>query len=422
MTTFDLFRHQSQILRLPWEKPNIPNHFLVAGYAAGKSTADTVLMHEITRRYWKYPIQVGIGSTTITLLKKTVIADYERSLIESGASYRYNRSENVLQVGQLKYILLATGQPQEIYGHNLSIFLNDEMDELEQTKAIEADTAIQERTRVSLPDGRDPFTVSTTTAQGYKGTYQIIEDLKERGEPYALVRGKTSDNTSLPKNYLDRLYALYDENERLAYLEGRFVNLTAGRVYPGYDEDHHLNHGLQHIQNHERVFVGQDMNEGYSKGVAAIVRDGVICIDKTFSFKAIGMAPSIMRNTWPVNSISWVPDNSGKPILGGYTDEVEQHGIEVVWTGRNPSILDRIFIVNKLFQLGKLVLGPDCHDLSMALKTRQFDKKGVPEKGQGEKAPDHICDGFEYLIFWIVANEPEFMDLYELTPSSRKAG
>lgn len=449
--------HQRQMLQAPFSERfyGINHFFLIGGFGAGKTTADKFSIMDFIQRYQGHSVMAGIGGVTQTLLRKTLIADLTKTFRTTGSRFHLDKQNNILTVGTIEFVLIALDQPDDIFAYNLSAFWGDELDELEQTKAIEGFRSVNERVRVQLPpitesekfyfpqlekrqneipmeqweddpeikrltplSGRMPFAIWSTTAHGYRGTYQVIEDLKKVGEKYVMIRGETKANPKA-KNY-QKLWNLYNENERMAFLEGRFVNLTAGRVYPGYDEALHRINVPIGVGNHESVYVGQDMNEGYSKGVGAVIRDGKLFVDRTFSFKAIGAAPEIMRNQWPVNHIMWIPDNSGKPIFGGYVDEIESHSIETVWTGRNPSILDRIFIVNKLFQLGRLVLGPDCQDLSMALKTRQFDKKGVPEKGSGEKAPDHLCDAFEYMVFWIVANQSEFTDLYELTPSARK--
>jgi hypothetical protein len=162
------------------------------------------------------------------------------------------------------------------------------------------------------------------------------------------------------------------------------------------------------------------LNEGYSKAVCAVIRNRRIEVVKEFSFKAIGHAPRLLRESFPHNRIVWYPDNSGKPILGGYVDEIESFQIETVYTGRNPSILDRIFIVNKMFSSGRMVVGKDCKEYSMALKTRQFNDKGVPEKTGGPMDTSHISDGGDYVSFRLVQDHEEFMDLYELSPAAHK--
>ena len=60
-------------------------------------------------------------------------------------------------------------------------------------------------------------------------------------------------------------------------------------------------------------------------------------------------------------------------------------------------------IVNKMFKTGKLFVSKECKELVLALKTRQFDMNGKPEKGKGPKDPDHICDAMEYGV-WNIAH------------------
>lgn len=454
--------HQRQIIQAPFSDRfyGVEHFFLVGGFGSGKTTADKFSIFDFIKRYQGHRVMAGIGGVTQTLLRKTLIADIIKTCKATNSKYHLDKQNNILTIGTIEFVLIALDQPDDIFAYNLSAFWGDELDELEQSKAIEGFRSVNERVRVQLPpitdseklhypilqarieelralgmpmeewaedpevkrltplSGRMPFSIWSTTAHGYRGTYQVIEELKRAGQKYVLIRGETKANPKATN--FQRLWDLYTPNERLAYLEGRFVNLTSGRVYYGYDEAVNMTKDPIGVHPHEEVYVGQDMNEGYSKGAGAVVRDGKIYVDHTFSFKSIGAAPAVMRNQWPFNRIMWIPDNSGKPILGGYDEEIESHNIEVVWTGLNPNIRSRIFIVNKLFQMGRLILGPDCQDLSMALKTRQFDKKGTPEKGTGEKAPDHLCDCFEYMVFWLASNIEDFMDIYELTPAARK--
>lgn len=413
------FRHQIQTMTLPWERPDISQFFLIGGYFSAKTTALKLLTLKTIGRYWKHPVVGALGAPTISFLEKTLLADLLTTLEQTGSKYTYNSSKHVLRIGNMTIKMIPTGQPKDIYGHNLSFFFSDEHDELEQTKALDANQAMQERVRIPFPDGRDPFSMIATTAQGLRGTYRIVENLKDNGQKYALVRGRTEDNLTLTPDYLRRLKGLYTEEEQEAFLNGKFVNLTTGRVYYGYNEAVHFQ-DVEPVQPHEVVYVGQDLNEGYSKGTAIVIRNRCAVVVHEFSFKAIGYAPQIMRSTFPVNRIVWYPDNSGKPVLGGYVEEMQQQGIETVYAGRNPSILDRIFIGNKMFISGRMVVSKKCPETSMVLKTRQFDEKGVPEKGKGEKAPDHRADSFDYVVFRLVVDHEEFMDLYELTPAAHK--
>jgi hypothetical protein len=86
----------------------------------------------------------------------------------------------------------------------------------------------------------------------------------------------------------------------------------------------------------------------------------------------------------------------------------------------NPPINERIFFKNKLFKLRQFKLFRSLREYPMALKTRQFDQSGMPEKGKGEKATDHICDSGEYVIFRLVSMQPEFRGLFSLSRTQNR--
>lgn len=409
------FVHQQQIINAVSVYRDIDWFILAGGYGCGKSFSIVLSVLDIVRRYNGKSVSVGIGSITITLAKKTIWKDLEIILKQSGSSYSFNQQDNILTIGTVQFFFIAIEQPSDVYAYNLNIFLCDEIDELSQGKAVEANKAIRERTRLVLPDGRIPYIMYFTTVQGYRGLYQIVQTLRKSRQRYVLVRGLTKDNTSLAPSYVRSLYAIYDDNERLAYLEGRFVNLRAGRVYPEYDEGRCTCEDID-VREDDVVYIGQDLNTGFSKGVALVKRDKTLHIVHTWSFIDIGSAPAIMRKTFPRNKILWFPDASGKSILKGYTKEIAEQGIDLRIGTVNPSIVDRIFYVNKLFKLGRLqVCKSKTEQLTEALKTRQYSDTGMPEKGKGELAPDHICDALEYVIYRLVRSDSDFFNLKEIS-------
>jgi hypothetical protein len=414
----NLFKHQGQLCLAPWAYPEIEFFFLIGGYGCGKTSTDAFFMFKLIEKYRGTGIQIGIGGVTITLLRKTLIAEFERYLIMAGIKFTDDRNANMITVDGVTFILVATEQPNLLYAYNFSVFICDELDELPMDKAMEAFTAIQERTRVVLPDGRVPFSVFTTTAQGYAGTYGIIEQLKEIGQPYVKIRGRTIDNTSISKTYYERLYSIYDENERLAFLEGYFVNLKTGRVYSDYNADLHFKR-VEPADTVNIVHIGQDINSGFSMGVAVVKRGQQLHVIKEFSFNQIGNAPHVIRSAFPPNEINWFPDASAKEIMAGYSREIMDNDIQLRVGAINPSVLERIFVVNKMFKTDCLLVDKSCKKLDMALKTRQYDDRGEPEKGRGELSPDHICDALEYAVWRIVSSDMTFRKLWELTKTCR---
>lgn len=411
-----VFEHQRQIVDGPHTLPEVEWFILAGGYGCGKSFSIVLCILDIVKTYNGQDISVGIGSITITLAKKTIWKDLSAILKRSKSKYTFNKQDNTLIIGTITFFFIAIEQPEDIYAYNVNIFLCDEIDELSQSKVLDANKAIRERTRIMLPDGRNPYIMYFTTVQGYRGLYNVVKELSRTKQKYFLVRGETRKNTTLAKSYIDSLYAIYDENERMAYLEGRFVNLRAGRVYPDFQDTTCLckpfDIGAEYI-----VQIGQDLNSGFSKGVALIKKDKRLYIVRGWSFVEIGQAPQIMRSTYIENEIEWYPDSAGKEILKGYKKEIIDYGIQCRIGKANPRVIDRVFYINKLFRMGLLLMFdcPETYELKEALKTRQYDESGKPEKGKGEKSPDHYCDALEYVVYRIVNSDPDFMDLKELS-------
>lgn len=417
------FIHQKQIVSAPFAFKDISYFFLCGGYGCGKSFSIVFMIIVLCKYYQGFDVTIGLCSTTITLLKKTVILDLEKLCKKSGSRFDFNQQDNIITIGTIRFLLIATGQPTDIYGPNINICLCDEVDELPEQKAIEAHKALSERTRLTLPDGRKPFIMYFSTVHGYRGLYKIVNKLKNDGLPYVLVRGLTKNNTSLDPQYVKNLYAIYDEQERLAYLEGRFVNLLSGRVYSSYDDVKHRVKPFP-ITRDMIVMVGQDLNSGFSKGAAVIKKDKKLYIVRGWSFKEVGGAPAIMRNSYPDNTMQWYPDTAGKEIIKGYKQEIIDNGIQCRIGSSNPRILDRVFYINKLFKMGLLYVFDydkddpafrETNELAEALKVRAYNDMGQPEKGKGEHSPDHFCDSLEYVIYRIVRSDPDFMHLKELS-------
>lgn len=415
------FIHQRQIVSAPFAFKDISYFFLCGGYGCGKSFSIVLMVFVICKSYQGEDVTVALASTTITLLQKTVILDLIKLCKKTGSHIEYNQKDNIITIGTILFLLIATGQPADIYGPNVNITLCDEVDELPEQKAIEAHKALSERTRLTLPDGRKPFIMYFSTVHGYRGLYKIVRKLKSDHLKYILVRGLTKNNKSLDPQYVKNLYAIYDEQERLAYLEGMFVNLQSGRVYSDYN-DETCKCAPFEITRNMTIYVGQDLNSGFSKATAVVKKDKCLYIVHGWSFKEIGGAPAIMRSTFAKNEILWFPDCSGKEILKGYKQEIIDNGIQCRIGSSNPRILDTVFYVNKLFKLGKLKVF-DCKatdEVSEALKVQAYNDMGQPEKGKGETDPDHFTDSVRYVIYRIVRSDPDFMDLKELSRESVK--
>jgi len=410
-----LLKHQAQLVNMPWQEEyrGVEYWFLIGGYASGKSTAAVALILSIAGKYNGHQVTCAVFSTTITLFRKTIWQELSKALIMGKIPHRYDKQENVIYIGSVKFVVIPTENPTAIYGVNSAISIVDEIDELEQSRAMLAFEAVQERTRVPLPDGRRPFTVFTTTAQGMRGVYQITEDLREKALPFVIIRGRTELNTFLDPAYYQRLYALYDENEREAYLNGEFVNLTSGRCYPAFNERDCVVNDMM-AEDLETVSVGQDMNSAASCANAVIKRAGTLYVIKEFCFKDFTMAAEDIRRDFPSQEIPYYPDASGKMIIQAQMSSFMQAGMDVKQANINPPISERVFIVNKMLATGRLKVCKSVKNLILAWKTRCYDDNGKPQKAAVHPEASDFCDSLEYVVFRMVSADPDFFDLYSM--------
>ena len=408
MISNHLLRHQEASINAVRMHPEIPFVFLIGGFGCGKSFTDVQLCLFLYHAYKnsKEPITIGILGVTIKLLKQTVIADLERAFDAGNISYRDNSQAGTITVGQVTFVYLAMQNPDDIYAFNFHCAICDEIDEVPSERVQKIVTAIQERCRVVMPAGRDmpsrdPFIFFSTTAQGLGGTYQLIEYLKEKNLPYIKIRGRTQDNTNLAASQIKLLRGLYTEDEARAYLDGEFVNLSTGRVYPEYDARIHVYMPFK-VKPTDTIYVGQDFNAGYNAAVEMVERNGKIYVVNIHHWDYVGDAARRLRELYPSNKIIMIPDANGKEIMSGFVEEFEQYNVEIHWNNINPSILERITGINKAFRFGNLFIFQGLKKLEMGLETRDFDDTGKPRKGKGPDALDHHCDAFEYGFWHII--------------------
>lgn len=410
--THSLFRHQTAIVRSIHEEPDISFQFLIGGYGCGKSFTDVALLLSILFWYQGEYLNFGIGGAAIKHLKETVIHDFLLILDRNNIPYKANAQEGIIQIGTITFVYFSLDRPESIFGFNLAGCLLDEGDELTDVNRYKQSAiAIQERCRVRLPHtktqpiARSPFMVSTTTAQGMRGVYRFIQYLREKKIPYIKIKGRTEDNTSLDPQQIKNLRMLYTEEEARAYMDGEFINLSTGRVYAEFNEKTHTYMNFP-VRETDKLFVGQDFNAGYNAATVFIVRgtgeSAILYEVDEYHWNVVGDAPRLLREIYPHNSITIIPDVSGKEIMRGWVDEFEKYDIETVWYDTNPSISERILCANKLWRLGRLKILQRCKRSIDCYNLRGFDDSGKPRKDKGPEALDHWGDSSEYAIWHII--------------------
>ena len=301
--------------------------------------------------------------------------------------------------------------------HNCVASFLDELSELPPDVCMEAIKAINERTRQTVKDFRNPFIVSVSSSQGLDGQYMAMEHFKRNGISYVYIRGETKDNIYLKKSDIDNLYKIYNETERKVYLEGYFLSVKTSLVFSDYDPKRNMLAVdlFDQLEPDDTVYIGQDFNSWGCAGVACVVKKGAIIVIKDYDIPDIRRAPEIFRYDFPTQKIVWIPDATATSFYTQFKKELWAKDIKVAYRKSNPLVQDRVFVINKLLYSERMFICPIAKSVEHSLLTHQFDAKtGQPMKG-GKGAPDHISDAMGYAVYHIMCWVKDLKDLYQVT-------
>ena len=423
-TLVRLLPHQGQLVQSPYVYPEINFFFMIAGYASGKTSGLTKAIEYAVKNllgkkdFEGHNPKILVASKNLTFMKKTLTGLLEQDLKETNSEYTYDKAHNIITVGNVELLLIPDEDESNIYGFSCACAFVDELDELDTQTAMAVVKSINDRCRQQVEGFRSPFMVYTTSSQGLKGTYQTVMHFKKSGIGYVLMRARTRDNTFLPKDYVDNMYAIYNEKERECLLEGKFVSIDSGLVFPDYDpEVNKLDYDLYDYarDNSLKIYIGQDFNGFGNNAVAFVIIKGAVIAIKDYEFPDIRRAPEVFRYDFPTSEIIWIPDMTYKEHFVEFKKELRTFRIKIAYRSCNPLVGDRNFACNKLFVAQHLFICPMCRELETTLMTWQKDPRtGQPSKG-GKGAPDHKGDCLGYVVHYLLSWERELKPLYRVT-------
>ena len=424
MNLVRLLPHQAELLQAPFVFPGINFFFLLAGYASGKTSALVkAIEHTVKLLLGKKDLEahnpkVLVASKNLTFMKKTLTGLLEQDLKETNSEYSYDKAHNIITIGNVELLLIPDEDESSIYGFSCSCAYVDELDELDTQTAMAVVKSINDRCRQQIEGFRTPFMCYTTSSQGLKGTYQTIMHFQKSGIGYVLMRARTKDNIYLPKDYVENMYSIYNEKEVACLLEGQFVSIDSGLVFPDYHPDvNKLDVDLYDYvrDNSLPVYIGQDFNGFGNNAVAFAIISGAIIAIKDYEFPDIRRAPEVFRYDFPTSEILWIPDMTYKEHFVEFKKELRVFNIKIAYRSCNPLVGDRNFACNKLFVAQRLFICPMCKGMENTLMTWQKDPKtGQPSKG-GKGAPDHKGDCMGYVVHYLLSWKRELKPLYRVT-------
>jgi len=358
---------------------------------------------------------------TLSHLEKTALIYFRQYLTISKTEYNENKKFNVFKIGTVTVILQPLENPGEIFGLDVYKIYVEEVDELTTDKMLDAVKALNERCRQVIPDERGPCICLASTAQGQKGLYAVYNHFKKSGVGFILIRGRTEDNIYLPKSLISDMYKMYTPEEREVFMHALFLAIAKGRVLPGFDwERNYASYDLDtQVRPDEEIFWGQDINSGYNRGSAYVLRDGVLYGIKYYDFQDLMDAPKVVRHDFPFNKILWIPDVTISNQFSAFARELRKYKIKIIYRKKSPSVEDSSFLVSKLFYLKRLIICKIAKDLAQACATAMRDKNNLIPKGVGQNSPIHAVDGVRYVATYVVARYPGFDDIRKLIIDKR---
>ena len=419
--------HQSQYIQAPELFPEIKWFFLCCGYGAGKTRADVFApINDIKRLQGKKDragdnARLMICGFTLSHLEKTLLNYFRNYLYISKTIYNESKKYNMFKIGTVTIILQQLENPGGIFGLDVHKIYVEEADELTTDKMLEATKSLNERCRQVLPGERDPCICFASTSQGQKGLYAVYNHFKKTGIGFVLIRGRTEDNIFLPKSMIRDMYKMYTPEERRVFMHGEFIAIAKGRVIPGFDwARNYVEFDLDlDVRPGEIVYWGQDINTGYNRGSAYIVRNGIIYCIKYYDFPDLTEAAMVVRYDFPEQVIKWLPDVTIRDSFPSLARDLRQQDIKIIYRKKSPLVEDTCFLVSKLFYMNRLIVCKIAKNVAEACAIAMRDKDNKIPKGVGASSPMHALDGVRYVAAYIVMSHPDFVDIRKLIAEKR---
>ena len=373
----------------------------VGGFGSGKSEA---LFKRLLIQKLKYKhLNQGYFAPTHDLIRLIAFPRISQLLTDCGLAFRLNKSEKIFYIaGFGEIVCRSMDNPDSIVGFEIADAVIDELDTLKSEHAENAWNKIIARCRQRKPDLSTNTAAVGTTPEGFRFCYERW--VKTGGEHYKLYRAPTASNPYLPPSYIDSLKSTYNPKLLQAYLDGEFVNLTSGAVYPDFDRQ--LNASFESVQAGDVLHVGMDFNVLKMAAVVYVIRDNKPhAVDELVGVRDTPTMAQLLKERYPNHKIYVYPDAAGQATSSQNSSEsdhaiLRQHGLSLYVNSTNPAIKDRINAMNSLILNSqgdrRLFVNPiRCPELVAALEQQVYDKFGMPDKSSGV---DHVIDAAGYYV------------------------
>lgn len=360
-----------------------------------------------------------VTEPTFPLLVQVMFPELMTALEFFGIPYKFNKVESIFYCDvagkETRIICGSMENYNRLIGINAAWCVCDEFDTAKEEVAHAAYMKLLGRLR----RGNVRQMVIVSTPEGFRAMYRIF--IKEADKSKRLIKARTEDNYHLPQDYIDTMRAQYPPQLIEAYLQGEFVNLTSGTVYPQFDRN--LNHSDEEYKTGEPAHVGMDFNVGKMSAIIHVERDGdPIAVGEILgAYDTPEMIRLIKQRLWRETSngefeklceIYVYPDASGgsrKTVNAGTSDIalLRDAGFHVMADSKNPPVRDRINSVNAMFcnaegERRYKVNTKLCPIYTEAREQQIYNKQGEPDKTHDKDHPNDAADYYIYNKFPLV--------------------
>lgn len=379
-----------------WDLPNFIKA-MVGGYGSGKTHIGA--LRSIYLSYINSPFPGQYVSPTFPMAKRTIIPTLRDMLDRAGVNYAYNKSEHQFLIKEWGgNIWIGSGEiPDSLKGPNLAWAGIDEpfIQSREVFKQMNA------RVRIKAAAQREIFL--TGTPEELNWGYDLIKNDKKEYD-IDFVVAKTVDNIHNAEDYIKAMRAAFDEDEQKAFLDGEFLNLTAGRVYKDFTRElmtsrPDLDYMVQH--NTLPIMAGIDFNvdamsaEVFYKGPMWVHVFDEIRMKNANTYDLA----EVLKAKYP--GITLYPDPSGGARRSSSTmsdhEILRQAGFRVMAKKAHPAVRDRVACVNKLMRDGNISF-ENCPEL-VADMERCTWRSGDIDKRDMERT--HASDALGYALDYL---------------------
>jgi PBSX family phage terminase large subunit len=381
---------------------NAPFPAFVGGFGSGKTGAG--IMRAMRLKFENPKLDVAYYLPTYDLVRMIGYPRFQSVLINAGVSYKLNKSEHVISISNKGNLIFRTlDNPDRIVGYEVADSIVDELDILKKDDAKRAWQQIIARNRQKKPGGAINTVGVATTPEGFKFVYENW--VKNPVDGYQLIKASTySNERNLPNGYIDSLKRSYPLQLINAYIEGEFVNLTAGAVYPDFLRE--LNHTDETISENEELHIGLDFNVYNCTAAVCVIRFGYPKIlGELVKMRDTPHVIQTIKEKYQNHRINIYPDasgNSNKTINATESDILllKRAGFAVHVPKKNPFVKERVMAVNTLicnsFGERRLLINTTlAPTITECLEQQIYDKNGEPDKNEGK---DHAPDALGYFI------------------------